>query len=122
MTLYFKNDHIGTTASVDMVRSLTGDQIKEQVRILYGEDMHITFIDQNSSGRLSDQVSVEDQIFPNNKNHIFYVLPATQSVDACGICLENIIGGCLRTTRCNHTFHARCISDITRCPLCRSQL
>ena len=122
MTLYFKNDRIGSVSSVDMTRTLTGQEIKEHARILYGEDMHITFIEQKNSGRLSDQVSVEDQTFPSNKNHMFYVLPATEPVDACGICLENVIGGCLRTTICNHTFHARCISDITICPLCRTQL
>lgn len=43
--------------------------------------------------------------------------------EVCSICLENLKGRCkLHTTKCNHTFHAKCFSKVKKsvCPCCRT--
>lgn len=42
----------------------------------------------------------------------------------CAICLEVIDSSTKKTTRCNHTFHAECLSLVqtNKCPLCRRTL
>ena len=47
--------------------------------------------------------------------------------DSCGICLEKLSVGLPKVTECNHTFHAKCLSElnekrIRNCPMCRSNL
>lgn len=43
-------------------------------------------------------------------------------MNICGVCLENVGNKNCCTTECGHQFHLKCMSKITKCPICRFQL
>ena len=104
---------------------LTADQVKKvPIGIFDGNQLvyEETTIDSEIGEECCDDRLLQQ---PNNNKHI---QPATHSLDACIICLDEYeVGDELRCLSCSHAFHAKCIAKwlIERsatCPLCKIDL
>ena len=123
--VYFKNDFTGENHTVKIIfRDISYEQLHNYAKDLFNETaLGMSIIDGNG---LSSMRTVSHFDFPNvdEMNSIpkpvcIYVNPETEP-DCCIICMENIIGGGLRTLPCGHVFHASCFNmTISTCPLCR---
>ena len=58
---------------------------------------------------------------PFLRDMVYNLIKKDKIENACAICLEDIqCKHCFSLLSCGHSFHAYCIHNITRCPMCRS--
>lgn len=105
-------------------KRLTRDQVRQfpigifdGTRLVYDDD---------------DDCDIDNELGDDHEqaagNKLCCIQPATHSLDACAICLDDYeVGDQLRCLPCGHTFHAKCIAKwlIERsatCPLCNLDL
>ena len=55
------------------------------------------------------------------KNNYFEMLKTKSEPIVCSICLEDVLNckNCYCLLACGHNFHFQCVSNETRCPVCR---
>ena len=123
--VYFKNDFTGENHTIKIrFRDISYEQLHNYAKDLFDETaLGMSIIDGNGLSSMRT-VSPDDFLSVSELNSIpkpvcIYVSPETEP-DCCGICLDNIMGGGLRTLPCGHIFHSTCFNNnIGRCPLCR---
>lgn len=126
-TVYFKNDFTGENYSIKMPidEIYSYEQVYEKAKTLFNEqNLNMSVIDGNILSALRtithEDYLQREEILNLPKPICIYVMPNSDNTDCCCICLDNIIGGGIRTLPCGHVFHQSCFDNrIHSCPICR---